>query len=91
MIDQRILQSFITSIKTAIKNKSIDTSSAMKLIVISMEIIENMENVDVNNIDKKQYVIIHLLALFLILGLLVGSILNFLAFLLSILVLIKNN
>jgi hypothetical protein len=57
MIDQRILQSFITSIKTAIKNKSIDTSSAMKLIVISMEIIENMENVDVNNIDKKQYVI----------------------------------
>jgi hypothetical protein len=58
MIDQRILQSFITSIKTAIKNKSIDTSSAMKLIVISMEIIENMENVDVNNIDKKQYVIL---------------------------------
>ena len=54
MIDQQILQTFITSIRDAIKNKSIDTSSAMKLIVISMEIIESF---DVNNNDKKEYVI----------------------------------
>jgi hypothetical protein len=54
MIDQQILQTFITSIRNAIKNKSIDTSSAMKLIVISMEIIESF---DVNNNDKKEYVI----------------------------------
>ena len=55
MIDQQILQTFITTIRDAIKNKSVDTSSAMKLIVISMEIIESF---DVNNNDKKEYVII---------------------------------
>ena len=54
MIDQQILQTFVTSIRNAIKNNSIDTSSAMKLIVISMEI---MESFDVNNNDKKEYVI----------------------------------
>lgn len=54
MIDQQILQTFVTSIRNAIKNNSIDTSSAMKLIVISMEIIESF---DVNNNDKKEYVI----------------------------------
>lgn len=55
-INQQVLQKFITSIKDAIRNKSIDTSSAMKLIVICIEIIENMENIE--NIDKKQYVIL---------------------------------
>jgi hypothetical protein len=55
MIDQQILQTFVTTIRDAIKNKSVDTSSAMKLIVISMEIIETF---DVNNNDKKDYVII---------------------------------
>ena len=54
MIDQQILQTFVTSIRNAIKNNSIDTSSAMKLIVISMEIIESF---NVNNNDKKEYVI----------------------------------
>ena len=54
-INQQVLQKFITSIKDAIKNKSIDTSSAMKLIVICIEIMENMET---KNIDKKQYVIL---------------------------------
>jgi hypothetical protein len=55
MIDQQILQTFVASIRNAIKNNSIDTSSAMKLVVISMEIIESF---DVNNNDKKEYVII---------------------------------
>jgi hypothetical protein len=55
-INQQVLQQFITSIKDAINNKSIDTSSAMKLIVICIEIMENMENIE--NIDKKQYVIL---------------------------------
>ena len=54
-INQQVLQKFITSIKDAIKNKSIDTSSAMKLIVVCIEIMENMES---ENIDKKQYVIL---------------------------------
>ena len=54
MIDQQILQTFVTTIRDSIKNNSIDTSSAMKLIVISMEIIESF---DVNNNDKKEYVI----------------------------------
>ena len=55
-INQQVLQKLVTSLKDAIKNKSIDTSSAMKLIVICIEIIENMENME--NIDKKQYVIL---------------------------------
>jgi hypothetical protein len=55
-INQQVLQKFIASIKDAINNKSIDTSSAMKLIVICIEIMENMENIE--NIDKKQYVIL---------------------------------
>jgi hypothetical protein len=55
MIDQEILQKLIISIRQAIKNQSIDTSSAIKLIVISMEIIESF---NINNIDKKEYVII---------------------------------
>jgi hypothetical protein len=54
-INQQVLQQFITSIKDAIRNKSIDTSSAMKLIVICIEIMENMQT---ENIDKKQYVIL---------------------------------
>lgn len=54
MIDQQILQKIIILIKAAIKNKSINTSSAMKLIVISMEIIESF---DIDTIDKKQYVL----------------------------------
>jgi hypothetical protein len=54
MIDQQVLQTFVASIRNAIKNNSIDTSSAMKLIVISMEIIESF---NVNNNDKKEYVI----------------------------------
>jgi hypothetical protein len=54
-INQQVLQKLIASIKDAIKNKSIDTSSAMKLIVICIEIIENMQT---ENIDKKQYVIL---------------------------------
>ncbi len=54
-INQQVLQQFITSIKDAINNKSIDTSSAMKLIVICIEIMENMQT---ENIDKKQYVIL---------------------------------
>jgi hypothetical protein len=54
MIDPQILQTFVTSIRNAIKNNSIDTSSAMKLIVISMEIIESF---NVDNNDKKEYVI----------------------------------
>jgi hypothetical protein len=54
-INQEVLQNFIRSIKDAIKNKSIDTSSAMKLIVICIEIMENMQT---ENIDKKQYVIL---------------------------------
>ena len=57
-INQQVLQKFIASIKDAIKNKSIDTSSAMKLIVICIEIMENMENIETKNIDKKQYVIL---------------------------------
>ena len=57
-INQQVLQKFITSIKDAIRNKSIDTSSAMKLIVICIEIMENMENIETKNIDKKQYVIL---------------------------------
>ena len=58
MIDQEILQKLIISIRQAIKNQSIDTSSAIKLIVISMEIIENFNINNINNIDKKEYVII---------------------------------
>jgi hypothetical protein len=54
-INQQVLQQFIKSIKDAIRNKSIDTSSAMKLIVICIEIMENMQT---ENIDKKQYVIL---------------------------------
>jgi len=54
-INQQVLQQFITSIKDAIRNKSIDTSSVMKLIVICIEIMENMQT---ENIDKKQYVIL---------------------------------
>ena len=54
-INQQVLQKLILSIKDAIRNKSIDTSSAMKLIVICIEIIENMQT---ENIDKKQYVIL---------------------------------
>ena len=54
-INQQVLQQFITYIKDAIRNKSIDTSSAMKLIVICIEIMENMQT---ENIDKKQYVIL---------------------------------
>jgi hypothetical protein len=54
-INQEVLQKFIASIKDAINNKSIDTSSAMKLIVICIEIMENMQT---ENIDKKQYVIL---------------------------------
>jgi hypothetical protein len=57
-INQQVLQKFITSIKDTIRNKSIDTSSAMKLIVICIEIMENMENIETKNIDKKQYVIL---------------------------------
>ena len=57
-INQQVLQQFIRSIKDAIRNKSIDTSSAMKLIVICIEIMENMENIETKNIDKKQYVIL---------------------------------
>ena len=57
-INQQVLQKFIRSIKDAIRNKSIDTSSAMKLIVICIEIMENMENIETKNIDKKQYVIL---------------------------------
>jgi hypothetical protein len=57
-INQEVLQKFIASIKDAINNKSIDTSSAMKLIVICIEIMENMENIETKNIDKKQYVIL---------------------------------
>jgi hypothetical protein len=54
-INEEVLQKFIKSIKDAIRNKSIDTSSAMKLIVICIEIMENMQT---ENIDKKQYVIL---------------------------------
>ena len=54
-INQQVLQQFIKSIKDAIKNRSIDTSSAMKLIVICIEIMENM---DTEKIDKKKYVIL---------------------------------
>ena len=54
-INQQVLQQFITSIKDAIRNKSIDTSSVMKFIVICIEIMENMQT---ENIDKKQYVIL---------------------------------
>lgn len=57
-INQQVLQKFITSIKDTIRNKSIDTSSAMKLIVICIEIMENMENIETKNIDKKKYVIL---------------------------------
>jgi hypothetical protein len=54
-INEQVLQKFIASIKDAIKNRSIDTSSAMKLIVICIEIMENM---DTEKIDKKKYVIL---------------------------------
>jgi len=54
-INQQVLQQLVISIKDAITNKSIDTSSAMKLIVICIEIMENMQT---ENIDKKQYVIL---------------------------------
>ena len=54
-INQQVLQQFIISIKDAIRNKSIDTSSAMKLIVICIEIIENMENMEnIEHIENKE-------------------------------------
>jgi len=55
MIDKEIVQKLIFNIRQAINNQSIDTSSAIKIIIVSMEIIENF---NVNNIDKKEYVII---------------------------------
>lgn len=58
MIDQKVLQDIVVSIKTCIKNKSVDTSSVMKLLIICMEIMENMDNKNIENIDKKQYVIL---------------------------------
>lgn len=58
MIDQQVLQDIVVSIKTCIKNKSVDTSSVMKLLIICMEIMENMDNKNIENIDKKQYVIL---------------------------------
>jgi hypothetical protein len=54
MVDMVVLQKLITSIRNAIKNKNIDTSSAIKLVCISMEI---MESFNINNDNKKQYVI----------------------------------
>jgi hypothetical protein len=48
MIDQQILQNIVVSIRSSIKNKSVDTTSVMKLVVICMEIMENMENVDID-------------------------------------------
>lgn len=58
MIDQQVLQDIIVSIKACIKNKSVDTSSVMKLLIICMEIMENIDNKNIENIDKKQYVIL---------------------------------
>lgn len=58
MIDQQILQEIVVLIKNSIKNKSVDTTSVMKLIVICMEIMENMDNMNIDNNDKKQYVIL---------------------------------
>jgi len=56
MINNDILKSLITSIKNNIKNKNIDTSSCFKIIILSIEIIENYNTL--TGEEKKNYIIL---------------------------------
>ena len=56
MIKPNILNSLIVSIKNCIKNTSIDTSSCFKIITISIEMIENYDNL--TGEEKKNYIIL---------------------------------
>jgi hypothetical protein len=60
MLKPEILKSLISKIKLAIQNKNIDTSSAMKMLVLSMELIEDIDDGTITNVEKKQYIIIAL-------------------------------
>ena len=55
MIQPHILNSLILCLKSNIKNKNIDTSSALKIITLSMELIE--EYPDLTSEEKKLYII----------------------------------
>jgi hypothetical protein len=56
MINNDILNSLIISIRNNIKNKNIDTSSCFKIIVLSIETIENYTNL--SGEEKKEYIIL---------------------------------
>ena len=56
MIKPNILNSFIVSIKSSIKNTNIDTSSCFKIITISIEMMENYKNL--TGEEKKNYIIL---------------------------------
>lgn len=56
MIKNDILNSLIVSIRNNIKNENIDTSSCFKIIVLSIETIENYTNL--TGEEKKEYIIL---------------------------------
>lgn len=55
MLNQKILNGLISTIKKNIKDKNVDTSSCFKIITLSIEIIEKYN--ELNGSQKKEYII----------------------------------